>query len=549
MWRNKNRELLEAQAEIEQLKAEKKTLLNEINRVKERVKDNGWYEKLDISQISNEQDKETAKSVNEIISTIFGYFDRIPTSISAVDAKGRFVYMNKVCLGQGFDPVSIQGKSIMDIAPSEGSKTILNNMLQVINTGEALQFQQSSTMQAGAQMVEEYYFAPIRDERQQPKFVMVSTVDISDTVAKSKKITDYQIFEANDIAAKLKEDLSRGVLKFHYTPENYDSDTETAAKSYQYIAETVENIVDFIKEYVSEISDTLDELARNNFDISLGKTFRGDFGSIKSSMEQMIKTVSELIVDIQVSAGQVGSGAEHIADSNQELMHNFQGQEFEVEQVTVAIDNLTQETHKNAEDAKSASKLSLEVQSIANIGNMHMQDMYNVMNEIKQSSEEIAKASKIIEDIAFQTNLLSLNASVEAARAGEHGKGFAVVADEVRSLAGRSALAAKDTTAIINRSVQRVAEGVQKAEETSQVLEKIEAAIGDVTNVITNITDSSVQQAAEISKVKSSIDIIQKSTHEYMNIISSNAAVSQELSGQSHVLAEMTDRFRVKARV
>ena len=141
-----------------------------------------------------------------------------------------------------------------------------------------------------------------------------------------------------------------------------------------------------------------------------------------------------------------------------------------VEQLSASIAEITNQTAQNAENAERANRLTGEANGKAEIGNKRMDEMLKAMADINDSSSSIAKIIKVIDEIAFQTNILALNAAVEAARAGQHGKGFAVVAEEVRNLAARSAKAARETTDIIEESIDKVNMGTKLANETSNAL-------------------------------------------------------------------------------
>ncbi|MDR0272322.1 MAG: methyl-accepting chemotaxis protein [Clostridiales bacterium] len=170
--------------------------------------------------------------------------------------------------------------------------------------------------------------------------------------------------------------------------------------------------------------------------------------------------------------------------------------------------------------------------------------MMQAIKGISDASDQIEKIIKVIEDIAFQTNLLALNAAVEAARAGEAGKGFAVVADEVRTLAAKSAEAAKESGSLINATVEKAHLGLSIATETAASLKKVVDGIAENTEIVANITSSSQEQASVISSLNTIINDISSIVQENSSIAEESAASSEELSAQAEHLENLLNDFK-----
>lgn len=279
--------------------------------------------------------------------------------------------------------------------------------------------------------------------------------------------------------------------------------------------------------------------------LAITADYKGDFVTIKDSLNHIITSLNEVLGDIAEAAEQVAMGSRQVSDGSQALSQGSTEQASAIEELTVSIADIADQTKQNAINANTANDLAETAKKYAERGDGQMKEMLSSMVEINDSSANISKIIKVIDDIAFQTNILALNAAVEAARAGQHGKGFAVVAEEVRNLAARSAAAAKDTTELIEGSVEKVQIGTKIANETAVALVEIVDGIDKAASLVSNIAESSNVQASGIAQVNKGLEQVSQVVQNNSATAEESAASSEELSGQAELLKSMVRQFKL----
>lgn len=316
---------------------------------------------------------------------------------------------------------------------------------------------------------------------------------------------------------------------------------------YKEIIEGFNKTIDAVIAPIEEASDVLQVTAEGNLTVNIKGDYKGEYAKIKNAVNHTIEAFNEIMNEINSASQQVSAGAKQVSDSSIALSQGSTEQASSIEELTSSLEEISEQTNQNAKNADKANELAGDARSIAVQGNDQMKEMLSAMDEINISSSNIYKIIKVIDDIAFQTNILALNAAVEAARAGQHGKGFAVVAEEVRTLAARSANAAKETTDLIEGSIQKVEAGTKIANNTAEALNKIVNEIENAANLVQEIAIASNEQAAGIGQINQGIMQVSEVVQTNSATSEESAAASEELSSQAELLKEMVGRVKLKA--
>jgi aerotaxis receptor len=251
-----------------------------------------------------------------------------------------------------------------------------------------------------------------------------------------------------------------------------------------------------------------------------------ELGLILRSVGQLGLMCRWLIHDVSGQVASVRQGSETLAQGNNDLNERTRQTVVNVQQTVTTMSQMAASVQNNAETATAADKLSNAASAAATHGGQAMHTVVKTMDDIADSTQRIGSITKLINDIAFQTNILALNAAVEAARAGEQGKGFAVVAGEVRHLASRSASAANDIRKLIDASASKVQSGSDQVHEAGKTMDDIVNQVRNVTGLIAQISLSTSEQAAGLSDLTRAVAELDAITQKNAGLVEESAHVS-----------------------
>ncbi len=303
-----------------------------------------------------------------------------------------------------------------------------------------------------------------------------------------------------------------------------------------------------LKTYINDIDYNLSQMAQGQMDLTITNNYRGEFLPIQTAMKEILDSLNNALLKINITAQQESQESEQMASDAQTLSSGAVEQAAAVEQLSSSIQEISSELDHTSADTDNAQKSTLESVRLLEACNEKMQQLTTAMENISQSSLKIGGIIKTIEDISSQTNILALNAAVEAARAGEAGKGFAVVAEEVRNLANKSAVAASDISKLIKTSMDMVEQGTSLTSDTTHTLSEGVASAHKSTELVENIAASAQQQSQALHQLTLGMRQISDVVQTNASTAEKSAASAQELYEQAEELKVSVQRFKLRKR-
>ncbi|HBC74037.1 MAG TPA: hypothetical protein DC017_04075 [Candidatus Wallbacteria bacterium] len=339
-----------------------------------------------------------------------------------------------------------------------------------------------------------------------------------------------------NVAAEYVDRISRGDIPEKITAK-YNGNFNELINNLNTCIDTLNRLI------IEDGGGALKAAAEKDLSIRVTGEYRGIFDTMKHNINNLLDTLDNSLEHVACSAEQVTAAADEISHGSHSLAQSASEQASSLEEISGSLNEMNAMAKQNASNAKDCQLLAEKAKSLSNAGFEKMKKMSTSIEKIKDSSNSTAKIIKTIDEIAFQTNLLSLNAAVEAARAGDAGRGFAVVAEEVRNLALKSAEAAKNTAKLIEESVNNSNEGVNINTEVTLSLESINFQVNKVSEFIAGISNSSEQQSVGIEQINIGITQMNQLTQQNAAFSEQSASSAQELSSQAQQMKAMVSSF------
>lgn len=273
---------------------------------------------------------------------------------------------------------------------------------------------------------------------------------------------------------------------------------------------------------------------------------KDELGILFNSFSNMRKKLTEIITQVNSSSQKISSAAQELANGNADLSRRTEAQAASLEETASSMEEMASTIKSSTSHSVEGNNMMKEsMESIKNAGAIIVETTKSI-EEVNEDSEKIKNITKVIEDIAFQTNILALNAAVEAARAGEQGKGFAVVASEVRNLAQNSQTSAKDITNLINIIYEKISKSAEKAKESQQIFEDLEKKLEETSNIMRDISETAIEQQAGVDQVNIAVSQMDSVTQQNAALVEQSTAAADSLLNEARELEEAMRFFRLK---
>lgn len=444
--------------------------------------------------------------------------DGVTTNVMVADGGNNIVYMNQSVLDMlrnaaddirkdlpNFDPNNLIGKNIDQFHKKpEHQRGMLEKLQSAYRTRIVVGGRHFNLIAS-----------PVNSETGERLGTVVEWDDVTAQVTVEKEVE------------KLVTSVSQGNLGALISTEGKDGFFLNISNGLNDLSQTV-------NAFVRDISVAMQRLAEGDLRVQIENDYQGMFGDVKNALNETVDKLSEVLANVKMATDSIRASNHEISIGNDQLSERTEKQASNLEETAASLEELTSNVRSTADNATTANTAAGNAKEQAKSGEAIVTEAVQSMTAITESSNKIVEIISVIDDIAFQTNLLALNASVEAARAGEQGRGFAVVANEVRNLAQRSAVSAKEIKELIDDSSQRVNTGSDQVNKCGEALSDILNHVGELTTLISDIANSTNEQAAGIGQVNQAVA-------ELDDITQQNAALAEEASSASQSSVQQAD--------
>lgn len=415
---------------------------------------------------------------------------------------------------------------------------------------KGLQVTQTPTIEAlyrdGAEALRSYELGYTAVVQQIQNGQLISTADANEALGEYKQ----SIYQLEKIATSINETVQERVAQ---TDETIDAQYTTAFWSLIISALAALALASILAVVITrgivlplrKAVELARRVAEGDLTSSVEPKGKDELAMLLGSMNEMQHNLSELVSALRASSGEVYTGANEMAVGSEELSSRTEQQASALQETAASMEEITSTVRQNAESADEAHRLTTSAADTAEIGNGDIQLTIELMQTIAGSSKKIDELVEVIDSIAFQTNILALNASVEAARAGEQGRGFAVVANEVRALASRSALSAKEIRATVALTSTHIADGAKQAERSGKTMLQIVESVRKISGLMKEFSTATREQTSAIEQVNVAVSEMDSVTQQNASLVQQTSTASTSLEIQAQHLASLVAKFKV----